>query len=224
MPTCLRHVAILAHPDPNSFNAAIARTYAETVRAEGQDVILRDLYALGFDPVLKDNERPGHAGYAVSQDVRDELEVIRGADVYTFIHPVWFGMPPAILTGYIDRVIGSGVTAREVQHRAGQSVLSGKQLFSITTSGASEVWLDEQGQIEALKDLMGRYMYKAFGLRRAENLHIGGIVTGYSERFAQQALRLVLERTQRVCRYATEDALRATQDETDRAGLPHHIA
>ena len=200
-----RHVAILAHPDPESLNATIARTYVDTVRAAGQDVILRDLYALGFDPVLKNSERPGRPGFALSKDVAEELDLIGGADIYTFIHPIWFGMPPAILTGYIDRVIGSGVTAREVQHRDGQGVLRGKQLFSITTSGASDVWLDEQGQIEALKDLMERYLFRAFGMRSAEHLRFGGVTESYSQHFVEQALSDVETRTRRICDALADD-------------------
>jgi NAD(P)H dehydrogenase (quinone) len=46
-----RHVVVLAHPDPQSFNATIANTCCRTVRECGQKALLRDLYAIGFDPV-----------------------------------------------------------------------------------------------------------------------------------------------------------------------------
>ena len=52
MPTDRRHAVIVCHPDPSSFNHAIAHTYRDAVRATGQGVVLRDLYAIGFDPVL----------------------------------------------------------------------------------------------------------------------------------------------------------------------------
>ncbi|MGN6121500.1 MAG: NAD(P)H-dependent oxidoreductase [Sphingomonas oligoaromativorans] len=195
----IRHVAIVAHPNPTSFNASVVQAYRETVLAAGQEVVIRDLYAMRFDPVLKDSERPGRPGFAVSEDVRSELELIRGADLYTIIHPIWFGMPPAILTGYVDRVIGAGVTAHEVQNRAGQGVLNGKRLFNITTSGAREVWLDEQGQIEALRNIMSLYLYHAFGMQRAECLHLGGVVEGYNPHFAAQSLDEVRDRTRRLC-------------------------
>ena len=53
-----RHAVILAHPATTSFNALVARTYCEAVGRFGQEAVIRDLYALGFDPVLKDAERP----------------------------------------------------------------------------------------------------------------------------------------------------------------------
>ena len=54
-----KHAVILAHPDPKSLNAAIARTYAETVRELGDEVVERDLYAMRFDPCLKAAEISG---------------------------------------------------------------------------------------------------------------------------------------------------------------------
>jgi acetyl-CoA C-acetyltransferase len=100
-----RHVAILIHPDPQSFNAAIAHAYCETVRECGQEAILRDLYAMKFDPVLKNEERPDRRGFEIAPDVRAELEAIEGCDVVALIYPIWFGLPPAMA----DCVVAGGV-------------------------------------------------------------------------------------------------------------------
>ncbi len=194
-----RHVVVLAHPDPQSFNATIANTYCETVRECGQEAILRDLYAIGFDPVLKDSERPGTQRFALSRDVGDELAVIDGGDVFALVYPIWFGMPPAMMKGYIDRVLGTGVTHREIQDRAGQGVLRNKRMVSITTSGTREVWLDEQAQIESLKNVFGRYLSNAFGAKSVEHLHFGGITEGFAKRFIDQNLQDVKDRARKVC-------------------------
>jgi NAD(P)H dehydrogenase (quinone) len=195
----LRHVVVLAHPDPHGFNATVADVYCQTVRECGQDAILRDLYAMGFDPVLKDTERPGHEGFTLSQDVIDELDTIRGADVFTIIYPIWFGMPPAMMKGYIDRVFGAGVTPREIQDRAGHSVLSDKHMVSITSSGAREVWLDEQAQIESLKNVLTRYLFHAFGIKSAEHLQFGGITEGFAKNFVGQNFQDVKDRARKIC-------------------------
>ncbi len=194
-----RHVVILAHPDPQSFNATIAKTYCQTVRECGQQAIVRDLYAIGFDPVLKDSERPGTQGFALSNDVRDELATIDGGDVFTLVFPIWFGMPPAMMKGYIDRVLGAGVTYHEIEDRAGQGVLREKRMVSITTSGTREVWLDEQAQIEALKNVLSRYLFNAFGAKSVEHLQFGGISEGLSKRFIDQNLQDVKDRVRKIC-------------------------
>lgn len=195
----IRHAVVLAHPDEDSFNAAVAATYCETVRENGQDVVLRDLYRQGFDPVLKKSERPGRPDFHMSPDVQSEVDLLKGCDVFTFIYPIWFGMPPAMTKGYVDRVIGSGVTARQIQDRGGRGLLSGAHLFCITTSGAAEAWLDEQGQMDAQRELSSRYLFRAFAMKSAETMHIGGIVDGLKRRFVDQHLQDVRERTRRVC-------------------------
>src|SRR5260221_8015882 len=85
-----RHVVILAHPEADSFNAAVARTYCEAARACGHDAELRDLYRLGFNPVLKPAEQPRPDRYAMSDDVAAEMAAIEGAEVFVLVYPIWF--------------------------------------------------------------------------------------------------------------------------------------
>jgi NAD(P)H dehydrogenase (quinone) len=194
-----RHVVILAHPDPHSFNATVAETYCETVRACGQEVIVRDLYAMAFDPILKDAERPRKQTIAPSPDVSAEFAAIRGADIYTLIYPIWFAMPPAMMKGYIDRVLGASATAQDIESRTGDGVLKGRHMFSITSSGTREIWLDEQAQVESLRNVFSRYLFHAFAMRSCEHLHFGGIVEGFSKWFVDQNLQDVRERARKVC-------------------------
>lgn len=195
----IRHVLVLAHPASESFNASVVQTYCETVRACGQEVLVRDLYEMAFDPVLKDDERPRAGGIALSPDVLAEIKAIRGADIYTLVYPIWYAMPPAIMKGYIDRVLGAGVTPQEIQRREAQGVLNGRHMLSITTSGTRDIWLDEQGQIESLRMLTTHYLLHAFGMKSCQHLHLGGVVEGLSKRFVDQALSDVHERARTVC-------------------------
>ncbi len=55
----MKHAVIFAHPGPQNLNHAIAATYADGVEGLGHEVIVRDLYAMGFDPCLKASEIPG---------------------------------------------------------------------------------------------------------------------------------------------------------------------
>ena len=169
------------------------------MRACGQDVILRDLYAIGFDPLLKDIERPRKELRPLSADVCEEIATIGGADMYALVYPIWFAMPPAMMKGYIDRVLGAAVTAGEIEARAGKGVLSGQHMLSITTSGAREAWLDEQGQVESLRTIFSRYLFHAFSMKSCEHLHLGAIVGGASKQFIDQRLEDVRQRTRAIC-------------------------
>ncbi|WP_375196364.1 NAD(P)H-dependent oxidoreductase [Sphingobium sp.] len=198
-PSSIRHAVVLAHPDPNSFNAAIAHSYCKAVRASGQEAILRDLYGMKFDPLLKKEERPDRKGFILSPDVNAELDVLRGTNVVVFVFPIWFGMPPAILIGYVDRVLGAGTTVPQLQARSGQGLLGNGHLCAITTSGASEDWLDTQGQTAALRELAGTYLFRAFAMQSTEALHIGGVTEGASAGFVEENLRRVGDRATSIC-------------------------
>ncbi len=94
---------ILAHPYEKSFNHAIYSTVIRTLRENHIRVFCHDLYEEGFNPVLTRRE----LGKEKSEDdcVEKYAKELVESDILIFIHPNWWGQPPAILKGYIDRVI-----------------------------------------------------------------------------------------------------------------------
>ncbi len=194
-----RHAVILCHPDPSSFNHAIAGAYCDAVRAAGQVVVLRDLYAIGFDPVLKAAERPTTVAAAYGQNVLDEVDTISGCDVFVLVYPIWFGTPPAMLKGYVERVFGAGVQPEALQGRVRTDLLGGKRLLSFSTSAASKIWLDEQGQGQGLNSVFDQYIVHAFGMRSQEHRRFAHITQDLRKQFADQYLRDVAVQAQRTC-------------------------
>jgi len=195
----LRHAVILCHPDPKSFNRAVADRYESAVRVMGHDVIVRDLYAMGFDPVLKAHERPTEAGFEFSKDVRDEVALLSGCDVFVLVYPIWFGTPPAMLKGYVERVLGSGINPKDVQERAAKPFLGGKRLVSITTSATSEPWLNEQGQWQSLRYIFDHYLTHAFGMKGNEHLHFGDVTQGMPRLWGDRHLYEVEQQARHTC-------------------------
>ena len=97
---------LLGHPYEQSFNAAIAVAVVRTLEENGHTVRFHDLYGEGFDPVISGKE-------LISDMTGDELlaahqREIREADGIIVIHPNWWGQPPAIMTGWVDRVLREG--------------------------------------------------------------------------------------------------------------------
>ncbi len=195
-----RHAVILAHPDEKGFNAAVAATYCEAVKEYGHHVVLRDLYQLGFDPVLKAAERARTGQhFRMAADVTAEVAGIEDADVFVFVYPVWFGAPPAILKGYVDRVLGAGFNYSDMRERAPHRFLSGKRLLSITTSGNTLQWLDEQGAWVSLRTGFGDYLAKAFSMAKSEHLHLSSIVDNMAQRHVKEELFRVTEVARTIC-------------------------
>jgi putative NADPH-quinone reductase len=97
---------ILGHPTLDSFNHAIAATAIEALQARGHRCQFHDLYREAFDPVMPSAEIPKDAPLppAIEQHCRE----IGEADGIIFVHPNWWSAPPAILRGWVDRVLRPG--------------------------------------------------------------------------------------------------------------------
>ena len=111
---------ILAHPDPNSFNHSIAETARETLENQGHKVFYHDIYEEKFDPVLTTAEIPKDA--IVDPVIAKYCDELLNADGIIIVHPNWWGQPPAILKGWIDRVIRPGVAYRFIEGDNGEGV------------------------------------------------------------------------------------------------------
>lgn len=159
---------------------------------------MRDLYRMDFDPVLKSSERPKAHGFVASNDVVAELDAIRDADVFVLVYPIWFGTPPAMLKGYVERVFGANFGFREVRARA-PHFMTGKHLLSITSSGTSLPWLNEQGAWGSLRNVFDRYLANAFSMATCEHLHLSNIVDDMAERFVHEELCRVAEFARQTC-------------------------
>ncbi|MEO9129697.1 MAG: NAD(P)H-dependent oxidoreductase [Sphingomonas sp.] len=198
-----RHVVVLGHPTPGSFNHAIAERYCATVRECGQEAIIRDLYALDFDPRLHTNRIPGRQT-AMSADVAREISFLREADAIILVYPIWFGMPPAIIKGYVDRVMGVELTPAAIKDAIPDSILHDKGFGSFSSSAMTEIWLDEVGQMESVRRAFDGYLVKVFGMRDIGHVHFGAVVEGLSEAFARQNLQDVEDHAMKICRAAAE--------------------
>ena len=103
----MRVSIILGHPYRNSFNAAIAHIAVNKLQANGHAVYYHDLYEEGFNPIISAEELA--RDIANDQLVGIHQEEITQADGIVIIHPDWWGQPPAILKGWIDRVLRENV-------------------------------------------------------------------------------------------------------------------
>lgn len=198
----VRHLLILGHPHPDSFNHAIAARYIEIARPNYQEVELRDLYAIGFDPLLKNIERPQRRPGVSSPDVRREIDLIEQSTVISFAYPLWFGTPPAIIKGYIDRVFGAAFRLSDLgqERRAGPFV--GKMLSLFTSSAGTGPWLDEMGIMTSLQQSFGRYLVSIFGFSAAQFFHAGSVLDEMDASLAEQHLFDAGEKARLICAQA----------------------
>ncbi|MBN2011813.1 NAD(P)H-dependent oxidoreductase [candidate division KSB1 bacterium] len=111
---------LIAHPNPASFNHAIAETTIERLRMNNHQVFYHDLYAEQFDPILPSDEIPSDA--EIPDEIVNHCNEISNADGIIIVHPNWWGQPPAILKGWVDRVIRPGVAYNFEEGDSGEGV------------------------------------------------------------------------------------------------------
>jgi len=176
----MKHAVIVAHPNPHSLTCSVARAYAEAVDQLGHTAIVRDLYAIGFDPCLKAMEIPRPEGYEFAADVLHERALLADADVFALIYPFWFNAPPAILKGYIDRVFSMDFGYAPVVGGT-EPLLEEKRLISFSFSGAPDDWVRATGALQALTTLFDQHLSGVSGLRILGHVHTGRIVPNMTE-------------------------------------------
>ncbi|MEQ8214617.1 MAG: NAD(P)H-dependent oxidoreductase [Smithellaceae bacterium] len=111
---------ILAHPQPGSFNHAIAREADNALQANGHTVFFHDLYQEKFESVLPAAEIV--KGAALPEAIEQHCVEIAAAEGIVIIHPNWWGQPPAILKGWVDRVIRPSVAYEFLEGDSGEGV------------------------------------------------------------------------------------------------------
>jgi putative NADPH-quinone reductase len=114
---------ILAHPQKGSFNHAIALAAVEQLKQNGHEVHFHDLYQERFDPILPSLEIPKDAN--LPEEIAIHCKEISEAEGIVIVHPNWWGQAPAILKGWIDRVIRPGCAYEFLEGDAGEGIPNG---------------------------------------------------------------------------------------------------
>lgn len=116
----MKILVILAHPNNESFNHAIAKTVVSTLYNNSHEVIFHDLYAEKFNPILPFKEFLPES--ELDNIIKIHCEEIVSADGIIIIHPNWWGQPPAILKGWIDRVLRPKIVYEFLEGDPGEGV------------------------------------------------------------------------------------------------------
>lgn len=140
----MRALIVYCHPNEGSYTSAVRDTVLDRLNAAGAEVRLHDLYSDGFQPVLTPAELTGYLDCPANQDpVADQIRDVLWCDTLIFIYPTWWYGLPAMLKGWLDRVLLPDV-AFIMPKGNGDTIKPGLQhitrLGVFTTCGASR-WL-----------------------------------------------------------------------------------
>ncbi len=109
----MRHLVLYAHPLEDSLHARLRDTIVAALGERGHEVDLCDLYREGFDPVLSAEARSRYFDPARNREgIAPYVDRLFAAQALVLCFPVWCFGPPAILKGWMDRVMIPGVSFR----------------------------------------------------------------------------------------------------------------
>ncbi len=140
----MRALVIYCHPRPESFTAAVRDLVMDRLTEAGAEIRLLDLYARGFQPVLSATELETYEDEDQNRaPVSDDVSALEWCDTLIFVYPTWWYGLPAMLKGWLDRVMLPGV-AFIMPKGENDTIRPGlqhiKRLGVFTTCGAS-FWL-----------------------------------------------------------------------------------
>ncbi|WP_443969516.1 NAD(P)H-dependent oxidoreductase [Sphingobium sp. CR28] len=168
----MRIFIVLGHPDGESFNAALANAYEAAARAAGHEVRRQDIGALRFDPVL-------HQGYKdlppLEPDLAESQASLLWCERLVLIYPMWWGGFPALLKGWLDRVLTPGFAF--LYHKKGPGWdrhLSGREAHVISTSDCPALYA-RLWYRNADFTMLARAILGFCGIRVTQRLRIGRV-------------------------------------------------
>jgi len=98
---------VLSHPYERSFCHAIASQVSEAAIGSGSTVSMHDLYAESIDPVLTGAEIARR--FSLDPAIQAYSAAVASTDLLVVVHPDWWSSPPAILKGWMERVLRPGI-------------------------------------------------------------------------------------------------------------------
>jgi NAD(P)H dehydrogenase (quinone) len=185
----MKHLVILAHPREGSFTRDICDIYVRTVRALGHEVVVRDLYAMKFNPVATVEDITGNRTGKIPADVKVEQDHLVWADVIALFHPIWWIDRPAILKGYIDRVFAIGF-AYGYSPNGPVGILKDKRAIIFSSAGSTQEHFDQSGKMQAVRTAQDVGTMEFCNIKMIEHVHFSPLgsrstpemVEGYKRR------------------------------------------
>ncbi|MDH4870471.1 NAD(P)H-dependent oxidoreductase [Pseudomonas sp. BN515] len=165
----MKILIVHAHPEPQSFCSALRDLAVETLQGQGHEVRQSDLHALEWNPVasaadFSERQNPDYLVYALEQregvkagkiapDIQRELDKLLWADLLILNFPLYWFSVPAILKGWIDRVLVSGICygGKRFYDQGG---LAGKKALVTLTLGGREHMFGEGAIHGPLEDML----------------------------------------------------------------------
>lgn len=175
----MKVLIVYAHPEPRSFGHALLERSVMTLGACGHEVVVSDLYAMGFQPVAtgddftqrrfpealqydREQKQASQLG-TFTPDIQAELDKLLACDLLILQFPLWWFSVPAIMKGWIDRVFANGTVYGAGGKRFDQGGLKGKRAMLSFTTGCFPNMMEPDGLLGQRDVILWHLQYGTFG-------------------------------------------------------------
>ena len=186
----MRVLVVTGHPRSDSLTTRVAKLFSQGLAENGHTVELADIYAEGFDPVLREDDEPdwGDSQKCYSATVQQEMQRIERNDATVLIFPVFWWSMPALHKWWIDRVWNNGWAY-------GDGNYPHRRVWFIGIAGNDQPAYEKRGYDVAMRTQLdvGILDYCSVQERRLEMLY--GSIEGqsYVDKILADASRLAAE-------------------------------
>lgn len=135
----MRVLMVTAHPCADSFVMAVAEAAGRGLAEGGHQVTTLDLYSIGFRPAMSLDELVAYRAEAAPPDpmVREHGEMVRAAEALVFVYPTWWSGPPAVLKGWLERVLVPGLAFRfDDRGKVAPAMQNIRRIVGVSTYGS----------------------------------------------------------------------------------------
>ncbi|MGE4336478.1 MAG: NAD(P)H-dependent oxidoreductase [Pigmentiphaga sp.] len=175
----MRVLIVYAHPEPKSFGHALLERSLHTLRSCGHEVMVSDLYAMGFNPVATGvdfserrfpdalqydrEQKQASQRHTFAADIQEEIDKLMACDLLILQFPLWWFSVPAILKGWIDRVFVNGTVYGAGGRRFDQGGLKGRKAMLAFTTGCFSEMMTSEGLLGHRDVILWHLQYGTFG-------------------------------------------------------------
>lgn len=172
-PEGINHLIVYCNPNPKSLSSAYRDALVELTEMSANPVNVRDLYNIGFSPVLEMRDFDAVKHGQIPAEVKVEQDYVMWANLITFVYPVWWAGMPALMKGYIDRVFTKGFayTMDDEGHLKG--LLGDKKVVILNNMGFPYAYYEKMGMLDSMKQTTDEGIFKFCGMEVVEHRFFG---------------------------------------------------
>lgn len=142
----MRCLVIYTHPATKGYCPFIKDEVEAELKKKKIEYEILDLYKMKYDPVLHEKEHYTSGGREVSRQNKEIQKKIKSSDTLIFIYPVWWYSPPAMLKGFLDRVL-TPYFAFKYENNIPIGLLEGKDALVFITTGGPKFYYTVTGNM-----------------------------------------------------------------------------